>query len=118
MRKSYNGEKPLYKIDKFIQKQKRLVTKKPVFTEVSHAHFAKNEMAHLVSHPTIKHPKEYSVVLKDTFYNRNKNTNLTKLKQVSAHELAHIVVPHKHNDKFKQTATKLGAGKYKDTEMG
>jgi hypothetical protein len=89
-----------------------------VYTEVSHARFSKNEMAHLVSHPTIKNPREYSVVLKDTFYNRNKNTNVTKLKQIAAHELAHIKVPHKHNPEFQRTAKKLGAGKYSNTGMG
>jgi hypothetical protein len=75
-------------------------------------------MAHLVSHPTAHRPKEYSVVFKDTFYNRNKNTNLSKLKHIAAHELAHIKVPHKHTPEFKKTAKRLGAGKYSDTGMG
>jgi len=112
-------ERPLYEIDQTIQRKKRLVTRKPVFTEVSRTGFRDpNEMAHLVSHPNAKHPDHYSVVLKTTFYNRNKNKNLSKLKQVAAHELAHIVVPHQHNQKFKQTARKLGAGKYTDTGRG
>ena len=75
-------------------------------------------MAHLISHPTIAHPKEYSVVFKDTFYNRNKNQNPGKLRQIAAHELAHIVVPHQHTQQFIQTARKLGAGKYANTKQG
>jgi hypothetical protein len=99
-------EPPLFKLDQFVQRKKRMVTDKPVFTEVKHKPFQRNEMAHLVSYPSIKHPKEYAVVLKDTFFNRNKNMNLPKLKQVAAHELAHIVVPHQHSQEFQRTARK------------
>ena len=105
-------ERPLFLIDQFIQDKKKKVTKKRVYTEVSHKRFQKHEMAHLVSHPTIKDAKEYSVVFKDTFYNRNKKHNVSKLKKIAAHELAHIKVPHKHNEEFQKTARGLGAGKY------
>jgi len=117
-RKTVFVEKQLYNLDLFIQQKKRRVTRKPVYTEVSHSRFGKNEMAHLVSHPTAAHPKEYSVVFKDTFYNRNKNQNPQKLRQIAAHELAHIVVPHQHTQRFIQTARKLGAGKYANTKQG
>jgi hypothetical protein len=111
-------ERQLYQIDRFIQQKKRLVTRKPVYTETARTGFHRNEMAHLVSHPNIQHAKEYAVVLKTTFYNRNKNHNLQKLKQVSAHELAHIVVPHRHNEQFQRTAKRLGAGRYSNTRQG
>jgi predicted SprT family Zn-dependent metalloprotease len=112
-------ERPLYEIDRFVQKRKHIVTKKPVFTEVSRTGFKDpHEMAHLISHPTTRRPTHYAVVLKTTFYNRNKNTNLPKLKQVAAHELAHIAVPHQHNDKFRHIAKRVGAGKYNDTGRG
>jgi hypothetical protein len=111
-------ERQLYQIDRFIQEKKRLVTRKRVYTELERNGFQRNEMAHLVSHPTVKRPDHYAVVLKTTFYNRNKNHNLSKLKQISAHELAHIVVPHRHNERFQQTARKLGAGKYSNTRRG
>jgi hypothetical protein len=111
-------EPQLFKLDKFIQTRKRIITTKPVYTEISHSRFGHNEMAHLVSYPNIKHAKEYSVVYKDTFYNRNKNHNLTKLKQIGAHELAHIAVPNRHTEQFKRVARRLGAGKYSDTKQG
>jgi hypothetical protein len=111
-------EPPLFKLDQFVQRKKQMVTNKPVFTEVKHTPFQKHEMAHLVSYPNAKHPKEYAVVLKDTFYNRNKNTNLPKLKQIAAHELAHIIVPHAHSEKFRNTARRLGAGRYANTQRG
>jgi hypothetical protein len=112
-------ERPLYELDRFVQQKKRQVTTKPVFTEITRRGFRDpHEMAHLVSHPNAQHPTHYAVVLKTTFYNRNKNQNLPKLKQVSAHELAHIKVPHRHNEQFKRVAKKLGAGKYTDTGRG
>jgi hypothetical protein len=110
--RKYNGERPLYNVDHFIQRKKRAVTNKPVYTEIHHKGFRKNEMAHLVSHPTVEHPKYYSIQFKDTYYNRNKNTDLDKLKRVGAHELAHIKVPHRHDAAFSKVAKKLGAGKY------
>jgi predicted SprT family Zn-dependent metalloprotease len=113
--KTKKVEPQLYQIDRFIQQKKRLVTRKPVYTETRRVGFQPHEMAHLVSFPNAQHPKEYAVVLKTTFYNHNKNTNLLKLKQVAAHELAHIVVPHKHNEQFKRVARKVGAGRYDDT---
>ncbi len=118
MAKQVPVERQLFRLDQFIQQRKRQVTRKPVYTKISHSRFGKNEMAHLVSHPTIARPKEYSVVFKDTFYNRNKNQNLQKLRQIAAHELAHIVVPHQHTKEFVQTARKLGAGKYANTKQG
>jgi hypothetical protein len=111
-------ERQLKNLDSFIQQRKRQVTRKPVYTEVSHSRFGKNEMAHLISHPTVARPREYSVVFKDTFYNRNKNQNPQKLRQIAAHELAHIVVPHQHTKEFVHTARKLGAGKYANTKQG
>lgn len=111
-------ERPLYEIDRFVQQKKRMVTNKPVYTEISRERFHKHEMAHLVTYPNERHPKHYAVVLKTTFYNRNKNTNIQKLKGVAAHELAHIAVPHRHNEEFQRTARKLGAGKYSNTRRG
>ena len=116
--KTKKVERPLYEIDRFIQQKKRLVTRKPVYTETGRTGFQPNEMAHLVSYPNAKRPNHYAVVLKTTFYNRNKNHNLQKLKQVSAHELAHIAVPHRHNEQFQQTARRLGAGRYSNTRQG
>jgi predicted SprT family Zn-dependent metalloprotease len=114
-----NVERPLYEIDRFVQRKKVQVTRKPVFTEVSRTGFKDpHEMAHLVTFPNAQHPNHYAVVLKTTFYNRNKNQNLPKLKQVAAHELAHIAVPHQHNERFRRTARRLGAGKYDDTGRG
>lgn len=111
-------ERQLYLIDRFIQSRARAVTKKPVYTEVSSRRFGKNEMAHLVSYPNATHPSHYAVVYKNTFYNRNKNQNLSKLKQIGAHELAHIKYPHTHTKQFVSTARKLGAGKYSNTRSG
>jgi penicillin-binding protein-related factor A (putative recombinase) len=109
---------PLRSVFNYVQKKKKLITRKPVGVSVKHTGFDKHEMAHIVAHPTIKNAKAYTIVYKDTFYNRNKNKNPQKLKQIAAHELAHIKNPNTHNEKFKKTATKLGAGKYNDTGKG
>jgi hypothetical protein len=112
-------ERPLFRLDQYIQQKKREVTRKPVFTEVTRSRFRDpTEMAHLYAYPNQTKTEYYSVVFKDTFYNRNKNQNLNKLKQVASHELAHIKVPNKHNDEFQETARKLGAGRYSNTRRG
>jgi hypothetical protein len=111
-------ERQLYLVDRFIQSKARSVTKKPVYTEISSKRFGPNVMAHLIAYPNASRPSHYAVVFKTTFYNRNKNQNLAKLKQIGAHELAHIKYPHRHTKQFVETARKLGAGKYSNTRSG
>jgi hypothetical protein len=60
----------------------------------------------------INHNKKvvgYSIALnKEWFYMNTHNPR--KIKQVICHEIAHIKVPMEHNNEFRKTARRLGAG--------
>jgi hypothetical protein len=52
----------------------------------------------------------HSIEIRKDYYERYKN-HPTELKAAISHEVAHVVVPHGHNEKFKAVAKKLGADK-------
>jgi hypothetical protein len=100
--------------DRYVEAKAKKVTTKPVFFGLTEGIPFENKKsidkkaAATVVHR--KHPEEYQVVIKDSYYYRNQN-NVPKIKKILSHEVAHIKY-NNHGPKWEHLAKQLGAGEY------